>query len=211
MPKRRHGGADTNDARAMGPLGALLSERGEVTAAETCWRRAADTGDARAMVDLGGLLHRRGDDSEAEAWWRRAAATGYAYAMGLLVVLLREHGEGIEADSWHRRFVDTADAHVVGKFEHLLGGAGRRYLTRMFRMITGRSAPRRSCDSRVAIRSRITSEEEWFLSVAVGMCRGGDQLRGRVFRTSIKLFGRWLTRGPVGADRQVVSASRRSQ
>jgi hypothetical protein len=67
------------DADGLYRQGRDLEERGELTRAEWCYRRAAEDGHPDAMADLGRLLERLGELDEAEQWYQRAADASYPH------------------------------------------------------------------------------------------------------------------------------------
>ncbi|QVI20928.1 hypothetical protein KHQ06_33425 [Nocardia tengchongensis] len=57
-------------------LALLHEQRGDLSNAETWYRRAADTGFVLALFPLANLMHGRGNVEEAWRWWGRARAVG---------------------------------------------------------------------------------------------------------------------------------------
>ena len=105
--------ADAGDPYAMGYLGFLLKEKGQVDEAERWYREAADAGHLDAMNNLGFLLKEKGQVDEAERWYREAADAGLLYAMSNLGVLLAVKGQVDEAERWFREAVEAGDPNAM--------------------------------------------------------------------------------------------------
>jgi tetratricopeptide (TPR) repeat protein len=69
-------GVEAGEVVCMLPLGNLLSERGDLEAAEELYRRAVDLGDTYAAWNLAVVLAEQGRHAEADDWAWRAAAAG---------------------------------------------------------------------------------------------------------------------------------------
>ncbi|MFE3456615.1 tetratricopeptide repeat protein [Nocardiopsis aegyptia] len=80
--------------RAMVNLGILCKEQGNVSEAESWYRRAAENGGTGAMVTLGYLLKEQEKNSEAGRWFRRAIAEGGPTVMRKVGSLLNRRGMG---------------------------------------------------------------------------------------------------------------------
>jgi tetratricopeptide (TPR) repeat protein len=69
-------GVEAGEVVCMLPLGNVLSEQGDLAAAEALYRRAVDLGDTYAAWNLAVVLAEQGRHAEADDWAWRAAATG---------------------------------------------------------------------------------------------------------------------------------------
>ncbi len=118
-------------------IGRTYEARGELFAAEECYRRGAVLGDTAAMDRLARLLHdrvagqsafvrwrNRGRNrvvlAEAEMWLREAAGAGNAQAMAALGALLEEQGAGVEAERWYRLAINGGDGSAMNNLGLLL-------------------------------------------------------------------------------------------
>jgi len=117
--------ADAGDPYAMGYLGFLLKEKGQVDEAERWCREAADAGDPYAMGYLGFLLKEKGQVDEAERWYREAADAGHLDAMNNLGFLLKEKGQVDEAERWYREAADAGLLYAMSNLGVLLAVKGQ--------------------------------------------------------------------------------------
>ena len=79
-------------------LARVLTERGDIPAAELHLRRAVEAGRPEAEVLLGLLLRDRGDLAAAERYLRKAADHGQSTALVPLGMVLHERGNLAEAE-----------------------------------------------------------------------------------------------------------------
>ncbi|QOW34982.1 tetratricopeptide repeat protein [Nocardia seriolae] len=131
------GGMAYPDGEALVELGRVYEARGDVGAAEQCYRQGAAQGDTAAMDRLARLLYDRvavqgrferwrnrdRNDSarrEARMWLRTAADAGNAQAMAALGALLDEQGERAEAEQWYLRAVEAGESSAMNNLGLLL-------------------------------------------------------------------------------------------
>ncbi|MFE3188366.1 serine/threonine-protein kinase [Nocardia sp. NPDC059240] len=157
--------AAAGNANAMGNLGYLLEQRGDLSGAEDWYRRGAAAGDEYAMGNLGYLLEQHGDLSAAEDWYRRAAAVGNSDAMTNLGYLLEQRGDSTEAESWYRKAAAEGDGSAMGNLGFLLEQRGdTRAAESWYResAAAGNSDAMNNLGVLLEQRSDLRGSEEWY-------------------------------------------------
>lgn len=118
-------------------IGRTYESRGDLYAAEECYRRGATLGDSAAMDRLARLLHdrvavqgtfarwrnrarNRATLHEVQMWLRESAGAGNAQAMAALGALLEEQGAGVEAERWYRLAINAGDSSALNNLGLLL-------------------------------------------------------------------------------------------
>ncbi|MGW4242138.1 tetratricopeptide repeat protein [Nocardia sp. NPDC004722] len=126
-----------HDGDGLAGIGRIYEERGDLAAAEKCYRHGAVLGETAAMDRLARLLHdriaaqgrfaqwrnRALNDSahlEAHMWLRKAADAGNAQAMAALGAMLDEQGDRVEAERWYRRAVEAGENSAMNNLGLLL-------------------------------------------------------------------------------------------
>ncbi len=88
-------------------------EAGDVSDAESWFRKAADLGHATSMDVVGAFCADQGDFGGARSWWLKAADLGYSGAMWNLGTLAQEQGDIAGAGSWWRKAADLGNADAM--------------------------------------------------------------------------------------------------
>ena len=105
-------------------VGVFAAARGELSVAESAFRRADERGDAFGAQNLGSLLRQRGDLKGAEAAYRRAADRGNGSGANELGVLLIQRGDREGAEVVFRRADERGDASGATNLGRVLAENG---------------------------------------------------------------------------------------
>ena len=150
--------AESGDPAAMGRLGDLSRDRGDLDAARQWYLRAAEAGDVDALCSLGGMAKDAGDLEAAVAFYERAAEGGNRYGHYHLGFLAMDGQDPTAAEALFRRAAEEGLTPAMEMLGYLLEQREALDEALSWHERAAEAGSEYSAKAVVSLRARIVSE-----------------------------------------------------